>query len=326
MSTDRPQNDLISIVIPAKNEQDDIAETLERFLALDYEPKEIIVVDDSTDRTPAIVASFAQRGVWLIHRERNDNGCCGARSLGMKVARGEIVVLANADARPRADFLNRIAKHYRDGADYLVVRSVIANRDEIWGTFTWAEGLTALGADPNPAHIGWCEGFSVRRVAAEKVGYMPGDFKVPFCRDWMFSGALDRAGFTRHVDLSIDMEHVWPDTLAGYWRNQVHRGVQSSPHAYYFRRLAAPVVFARETLKAGRSVLRFVLVVPALTRAARISKHTPNGLRDIPRLLLAMAVSDAATIVGNFKGWLRVVQAEGLWSRFAGTASRRTSS
>ena len=114
---------LVSIVIPARNEGADIARTLEVCLDIDYAPKEIIVVDDSTDDTPAIVASYAERNVRLIHRTQNDNGCCGARTTGMRQAAGVIVVLLNADARPAPDFIDRILTHYRDGADYVIVRS-----------------------------------------------------------------------------------------------------------------------------------------------------------------------------------------------------------
>ena len=328
MVPDKMPNAMISVVIPTKNEQEDIAMTLERFLALDYDPKEVIVVDDSTDRTPAIVSSFANRGVRLLHRDRNANGCCGARSAGMKIARGEIVVLANADARPRSDFLRRVMEHYRNGADFLVVRSVLANPNDLWATYFAARERRVVESErtSGAGRMLWSEGFSVRRSAAESVGYIPGDFRVPFCRDWMFPAALAVAGFSRHVDLSINMEHVWPGTLASYWGNQVHRGAHSSPYAYYFRGLAAPVVLARETLKAGRTLVMYALVLPPLVRALRLVKYTSRGASDLPRLWLSMAVNDAATVVGNYKGWLRVVRAEGFWSRHrqVGAASAGT--
>ena len=46
----------VSIIVPARNEEQDIRATLERLLALDYSNYEIIAVDDrSTDRTGKIM-------------------------------------------------------------------------------------------------------------------------------------------------------------------------------------------------------------------------------------------------------------------------------
>lgn len=117
---------LISIIIPTRNEANDIAATLERCLDLEYEPKEIVVIDDSTDKTPFIVATYASRGVRLVHRSTNSDGCCGARNLGMQEARGSIIVLLNADDRPGTDFLERLSRQYKNGADCLITRSVVS--------------------------------------------------------------------------------------------------------------------------------------------------------------------------------------------------------
>jgi glycosyltransferase involved in cell wall biosynthesis len=297
---------LVSIIIPARNEAEDIGQTLEACLAIDYEFKEIIVVDDSTDDTPAIVASYADRGVRLIHRDENTNGCCGARNLGMLEAKGEIVVLLNADDMPRPDFLKRLLPHYRDGADYVIVKSTALNTGNPWGKLIMVSETAGGYADPE-----WSEGFSCRRSAAESVGYIPGDFPVPFCRDYMFGVALNRGGFKKHVDMSIPMEHIVPDRVSSFWRNQMWRGTFSAPHVYYFRNMPVAMILPREMLKALRTLLKYMLIVPAIWQAVRLSRYAPNGLRDAASLLLAGLVRDFAMRVGNFKGVLRVILARG---------------
>lgn len=293
---------LVSIVIPARNEAQDIARTLEACLAIDYEPKEVLVVDDSTDETPDIVASFADRGVRLIRREKNSNGCCGARNLGMREARGEIVVLLNADDLPRPDFLRRLLPHYRNGADYVIVKSTVLNTGNLWGRLVITSEVAEQDGD-----LEWSEGFSCRRSAAEKVGYIPGDFPVPFCRDYMFGAVLNRAGFKKHIDMSIPMEHIVPDTLFTFWRNQMWRGSFAAPHVYYFRKMPMALVLPREMLKATRTLLKYLLVVPAVWQAVRISRHAPNGMRDALGLFVAGLVRDLAISVGNFQGVLRCI-------------------
>lgn len=296
---------LVSIVIPARNEAQDIAATLDRCLALDYEPKEIIVVDDSSDETPDIVATYAGRNVRLIHREVNRNGCCGARNLGMQSAHGEIIIIFNADNRPHPDFIQRLLAHYRAGADYVVVRSTVLNTDCLWGRYVVAADCASPVADPE-----WSEGFSCRKEAAAQVGYIPGDFPVPFCRDYLIGVALGRASYVKHVDMTLPVEHVVPDTLATFWRNRVWRGTFSSPFAYYLRHMPLWKVAAREGLKAARTVLTYLLIVPALWRAGRVAACTPTGLRSLPAMLAAGFVTDLATLVGNFKGLQRLIRAE----------------
>ena len=299
---------LFSLIIPCKNEAGDIADTVEACLGIDYPNKEIIVVDDSTDETPKIVAKYAYRGVRLIHRSQNSNGCCGARNLGMQEANGDIIVLVNADDRPQPDFLNCILDHYQEGADFVVVRSQVLNPEKIWGRFTYSGEVMnhAIGKQ-----ILWSEGFSCRKSAADAVGYIPGNFPVPFCRDWMFGEALQKAGFIPTVDLEITMKHLWPSTIKSYFYNQILRGAYSSPSSHYFRHMSVRYLLLRETLKAGRTILKYVLIIPALWGALKISKYSPYGWRDIPAMYWAGLVNDIATIIGNYKGWLRLLKVEG---------------
>src|SRR5438309_5368954 len=53
-------NPRVSIIVPARNEEDAIAQALNSLLALDYENYEVIAVNDrSTDRTGQIMARVA---------------------------------------------------------------------------------------------------------------------------------------------------------------------------------------------------------------------------------------------------------------------------
>jgi glycosyltransferase involved in cell wall biosynthesis len=316
--TDRP---LFSIIIPTRNEANDIVRTLDACLAINYEPKEIIVVDDSSDETVQIVERYADRGVKLVHRQKNSNGCCGARNLGMQLARGDILVILNADDVPRPDFLKRLLKHYQRGVDYVIVKSVVLNQENPWGKLISASGMDWSG---NEQKMEWSEGFSCRRSAAEAVGYIPGDFPVPFCRDWMFGAALSRAGFKKHVDLNIIMEHVTPATFASFWHNQIWRGMMWAPSAFYFRHQSLFTILFKEILKAVRQFFKNILVIPKLWRAVRSSKYVSGGFRDTWALYFAGLVQDVALTVGAFKGISSVARAEGWWRHAKGSTSELT--
>jgi glycosyltransferase involved in cell wall biosynthesis len=299
------ENPLISIVIPARNERHDIRATLDACLAIQYAPKEIIVVDDSTDDTPSIVTEYAERGVRLVHREANRNGCCGARNLGMQLARGEIIVLLNADNRPAPDFLARLTEHYRNGADYVVVRSRVMNLDSLWARYIAAAESEWLSHRPP---MEWSEGFSCRRSAAEAVHYIPGDFAVPFCRDWRLGLTLNHAGFVKHQDMNIDMAHIAPATLKEFWHNHLWRGGMSPLSTFYLSSQPLPLVYVREGLRALRSAVKIVFVVPAWLNVWKLMPFASHGRLEFPAMLTAYTTQQVALSVGALKALLRLTR------------------
>lgn len=95
---------ILSIVIPAYNEEDGVAEVIERVLAVEPELKkvgldgmELIIVDDcSKDRTADIVRGYADRGVVLIQHKVNRN-YGGALKTGFRFAQGDYLAFMDAD-------------------------------------------------------------------------------------------------------------------------------------------------------------------------------------------------------------------------------------
>lgn len=96
---------ILSIVIPAYNEEESVGACIDRVLAVEPELKkmgldglELIVVDDgSKDRTSEIVKSYVDRGVVLIQHKVNRN-YGGALKTGFRHARGNYLAFMDADA------------------------------------------------------------------------------------------------------------------------------------------------------------------------------------------------------------------------------------
>ncbi|MFN8006963.1 MAG: glycosyltransferase family 2 protein [Terriglobia bacterium] len=97
-----PQSIILSVVIPALNEQDGIEEILQRILAtkealssVGITGLEVLVVDDgSTDRTPEVVESIP--GVRLVRHQRN-RGYGAAIKTGFTRATGDLLAFLDAD-------------------------------------------------------------------------------------------------------------------------------------------------------------------------------------------------------------------------------------
>jgi glycosyltransferase involved in cell wall biosynthesis len=86
---------LVSIVTPTYNQADFLRDTLESVLSQDYPHIEHQVIDDgSTDRTPEILAEYADR----ISLERHENrGQTPTINKGWERAKGEILTWLNSD-------------------------------------------------------------------------------------------------------------------------------------------------------------------------------------------------------------------------------------
>jgi cellulose synthase/poly-beta-1,6-N-acetylglucosamine synthase-like glycosyltransferase/peptidoglycan/xylan/chitin deacetylase (PgdA/CDA1 family)/spore germination protein YaaH len=105
----------ISVIVPAYNEEKVIAKTIESLLGSDYEPFEVIVVDDgSPDRTCEVVrARFGDdRRVKLYTKE--NGGKAEALNYGMRRARGEIIVALDADTVFPPRTLGAMARRFHD--------------------------------------------------------------------------------------------------------------------------------------------------------------------------------------------------------------------
>ncbi len=86
---------LISVLVPALNEQDTIREVIERLLSINP-PFEIVVIDDgSTDLTPSILAEYQNKIVVVTRPSPGGKGA--AIRHGLLRASGELVVIQDAD-------------------------------------------------------------------------------------------------------------------------------------------------------------------------------------------------------------------------------------
>lgn len=90
------QPGLVSIMMPAYNAADYIAEAIESILAQRYQNWELIIVDDgSTDQTSAIASSYGDARIKLFHQP--NQGESAARNRALAQMQGEYVAFLDAD-------------------------------------------------------------------------------------------------------------------------------------------------------------------------------------------------------------------------------------
>jgi dolichol-phosphate mannosyltransferase len=180
------------VVIPTFNERDNIALLLARLaMVLPAGATQIIFVDDSTDDTPRVIEALAKTlpmPVTVHHREHATGGLGGAVLEGLRLARGEWIVVMDADLQHPPEVVpDLIAAGRRDGADLVVASRYVGsgNRDGLAnGLRRWvSRSSTALAkllfrgalrriSDPMSGF------FAVRSSSLELTGLRPLGYKI----------------------------------------------------------------------------------------------------------------------------------------------------
>jgi glycosyltransferase involved in cell wall biosynthesis len=90
-------NTAISVVIPVFNERNTVAKVIERVASLQIEKQIILVDDGSTDGTQQILSSYIGRKGFEVILHPHNQGKGAALKSGFQRARGEVVIVQDAD-------------------------------------------------------------------------------------------------------------------------------------------------------------------------------------------------------------------------------------
>jgi biofilm PGA synthesis N-glycosyltransferase PgaC len=107
----------ISVIVPARNESENIIRLLQALNDQDYpeEYVEVIIVDDfSTDDTASLVRSFPMCNLYLIQpcQHSNKSSKKSAIEAGIKASGGKLIVTTDADCVPSITWLKSINNFY----------------------------------------------------------------------------------------------------------------------------------------------------------------------------------------------------------------------
>src|SRR5665647_358261 len=115
----------ISVIIAARNEEKNIGNCIESIINQTYPAHlfEVIIVDDnSTDSTPAIVNSFEQNNIRVFklndftENEKLNSYKKKAVETAISVAKGNLIVTTDADCIVQSEWLQTIASCYEESS------------------------------------------------------------------------------------------------------------------------------------------------------------------------------------------------------------------
>ncbi|MEI7556933.1 glycosyltransferase [Candidatus Chlorohelix sp.] len=98
----------LSVIVPVYNSASTLTACLEALLEQDFNPFELIIVDDgSTDSTLKVAKSFTSRGIKVI--STSHQGAAVARNRGVMEAQGNIILFTDADCTPVPNWVSMMA-------------------------------------------------------------------------------------------------------------------------------------------------------------------------------------------------------------------------
>ena len=259
----------VTIQLPLYNEATVAKRLVEHVANIDYprEKLEIQVLDDSTDETGSIVRAHVaelrdrtegddagQVDLVYLHRTDRTGYKAGALDAGLKVAKGDLVAIFDADFLPQEDFLRNLVPHFDDAKVGMVqARWGHLNRDHSLLTRTQALMLDGHHLVENRARsaAGWLFNFS-------GTGGM-----------WRKS-AIGSAGGWQHDTLTEDLDLSYRAQMAGWkfiYREDVVTPAELPEDVSAFR--AQQFRWAKGTVQTSRKLMRRVMTAP-LTVTQRI--------------------------------------------------------
>jgi glycosyltransferase involved in cell wall biosynthesis len=186
---------LVSVITPFYNDIGYFPETLESYFSQTYQNIEMVLIDDSSDLPPDAFIPVKPRYPVRIVRSKKRTGPAGARNLGIRQAKGELIAFLDSDDIWKPEFIKRCVEVflknndadwvYADGR-YLIDDKPVKKLNSDY--FGFKKGLPK-GREVNEYHL---KGYAfelmsaniVRRFAIEKAGFFNEDLEIS--EDWDF--------------------------------------------------------------------------------------------------------------------------------------------
>lgn len=148
----------ISVIIPARNEEENIAALLKKLSEQSYPQSltEIIVIDDhSEDHTAAIAASFDNVKLISLHQDIHNSYKKKALETGITAATGTLIVTTDADCLPTKEWLETLVSFKKENNSVFIAAPVCFDNDssllEVFQSldFLVLQGITAASVYSN---------------------------------------------------------------------------------------------------------------------------------------------------------------------------------
>ncbi len=125
----------VSFLVPAYNEEKSLEETVNALLNVNYpkDKKEIIIINDgSSDQTANIARRLAKVHKEITFLDKKNSGKADSLNRAIKIAKGELIAVVDADSYPHKDALMNMVGHFEEkGVAAVTSRVLVKNKKNL---------------------------------------------------------------------------------------------------------------------------------------------------------------------------------------------------
>lgn len=214
----------ISVLIPAYNEEESIANTIISVLASTYPIEEVIVLNDgSKDRTRAIVEELMKKYPKLRILNKPNSGKADSLNKGFRMAKSELVVVLDADGQPEPAALANMVGFFNDEKMAAVTGLIVPkNRTKFieklqcyeYPVIAWTRKLLSYvdGIYVNPGALSMYRREIILKVGGFDIKNMTEDIEMTW--------KLAYHGYKREESLASKDYTVVPNTWGKWWKQR----------------------------------------------------------------------------------------------------------
>ncbi len=213
---------MISVIIPAYNAAQTLPACLAALQGQTQLPGEIIVVDDgSQDQTAQVARAY---GAQLL--EQPHQGPAAARNLGIRQARGDIILLTDADCEPEPTWVAEMTRPFADPRVVGVKGSYRTRQQERVARLAQVEFEERYDLLERLATIDFIDtsAAAFRLAVLREMGGFDPAFPRAVSEDAEFSYRLARAGYRLVFNRQAVVYHRHPSTWSAYLRRKIKFG------------------------------------------------------------------------------------------------------
>lgn len=307
----------VSVLVAAKNEEAVIGKLVKNLCNLEYPggQYEVWIIDDnSTDKTPELLAQLAQEYQQLKVLRRSpqaSGGKSGALNQVLPLTKGEIVAVFDADAQVVPDLLLKVVPLFqREKVGAVQVRKAIANAKENF----WTQGQMAEMALDT-----W---FQQQRVALGGIGELRGNGQFVRRTALESCGGWNEETITDDLDLTLRLHLNQWDIDCTFCPAVQEEGVTNAIALWHQRNRWAEggyqryldywdlIVRNRMGTRKTWDMLMFMLSMYILPTAAIPDLFMALARHRLPILGSVTTLSVGMSVVGMFAGLKRIRQDE----------------
>ncbi len=212
----------ISVVIPVRNDIENLKRCVDYIRASSTQPSEIIVVDDASDSD--LKNELSDKAIFVIRLNKKSGPAC-ARNIGAKSSKGDAILFLDSDVFLQRDAIEKIVNEFKKNGedavvgvfeDYRNYRSFFSDYKNLWMRYTYER-------IPERAALFYTSLAAIKKDVFIRTGGFDENYKRPSTEDTAYGNVLWNGGISPLINPGIRAIHNKEYSFYGILKTDFYR-------------------------------------------------------------------------------------------------------